>query len=189
MKGYIYCLHKTDNQKPLYIGSTFDMKARLSAHKSRCFNDKINSPIYKHIRTFCDDVIDWDEDIVMEQIDTIETDCKREIVLLENVWIQKIGLDKLYNNNIARFDGTKQEYDKEYYKEYYIKNRKKLCEYSKEYYINNLKKKREYNKEYYNIHKDYNNEKVLCKSCGVYGSRQNILSHNRTKKHIKNSNN
>jgi hypothetical protein len=68
--------------------------------------------------------------------------------------------------------------DKEYFKNYYIQNRKELSMKHKEYYIKNSKKLKEYSKKYYKLHKraikiknrkyDYNNKEKVAKRRNIY---------------------
>lgn len=67
---------------------------------------------------------------------------------------------------------------KEYFKEYYNKNKERLQE------ANRIRSYEYYQKNKDNIRK--NDIKILCEHCNKYITKSNISKHNKTSKHLKN---
>ena len=143
---YKLCCKDTDI-KEIYIGSTVNFRNRKCQHKSNCNNinrKEYNFKVYKFIR----DHGNWDNwDMVL--IETVSCNTKLELHKIERKFIEE--LKPLLNKQIP--SRTKYEAQKEYKKEYNIKNREKIKEYQKVYCENNKDKKKEYDKEYREIKK------------------------------------
>ena len=130
MIGFIYKLYcLDDNIKDCYIGSCWDIKKRLTDHKSYCTNingPKYNYKVYKCIRAnggwfnwkyeyYQTDVVDADE---LHQIEQGQMD------------IQDSAGFPILNDHKAYTGLTKKQYDKQYRidnKDYYIKQNTCHC--------------------------------------------------------------
>jgi len=186
----IVCL---DNSVELcYVGSTANWKERQRTHKNNCKNESnilYNSKIYKNIR----DNGGW-SNFKMIEIGKKEQLTKRQAEQIEEEY--RIMLKA--NMNAIRCYTTeeqKQEYRKEYDKNYRNLNKDKILEYQQNYNQENKDKKLEYNQNYYEENTDKilkqkqkyredNNAKVNCE-CGCEVSKLNLSTHKKRPKHIK----
>ena len=154
-KGKIYCLKSCQTNK-IYIGSTKQiLNERFRKHKCD-YNRYLNGKCH-YMTSF--DILQYD-DAYIELIEEYPCENKAQLERREGEII-KLN-ENCINKNIA--GRTKQEYGKEYYE----KNKDKLCEYKKEYYETN---------------KDKINEKIYCE-CGGYYTYNHKAKHCKTKKHL-----
>ena len=139
---YIYKLIKKDalNDDMVYIGSTEDIKYRMSKHKIRCNNinsHKNNLKVYKYIRNNGG----WDA-WTYEIIDEVEVALRNDAARYEGEYI--IKYDAINKLNVGVAGRTNKEYRKQ--------NTEKIKEYNKEY--SNTEKRKEYIKQYYQKNKE-----------------------------------
>jgi hypothetical protein len=158
---YIYKLIKKDaiNDDMIYIGSTEDIKDRMSKHKHSCNNIKnqsYNCKVYKYIR----DNGGWDE-WKYEIIDEVEVDDREDATRYEGEYIIKYDAINKLNVGVAGrcLNKSKEKYDKEYRnknkdlisqkkKEKYQQNKDDINQRRKERYDRNKQKQyREQNKD------------------------------------------
>ena len=155
--GVIYRLTAEGTDK-VYIGSTVNLKRRISEHKS-AFNKGVNDCTAKLI-------MEYKNYTFTEIASLLYTDIK-QLRRLEADIILEHG-DKVVNIN-----GTKDSYSREYKKEY-----------KKEYNNNNKEKLKEQVKEY---QKEYNKKKYFCECCKKELLFATKSKHFKTKKHISKS--
>jgi len=137
---YIYKLIKKDaiNDDMIYIGSTEDIKCRMSTHKIRCNNIKsrnYNYKVYKYIR----DNGGWNE-WKYEIIDEVEVALREDAGIYEGEYIIKYDAINKLNNRVAGRT----------YKEYYVQNIEKIKEYrvqNKDLILQKKKENYQQNKE------------------------------------------
>lgn len=132
------------NDKNRYIGSTINISARKSNHKSRCFSDDyFNYPLYEEMRkhttkeTFYSDIIFE----ILENDISNENLTKREDYYIKNYDMIENGLN--IRNSICFLSV------KEYYKEYNKVNSKRIRNYYQNYNKVNAKKNAIQKKGYY----------------------------------------
>ena len=121
----IYCIEDINDLK--YVGSTSQkLNRRLNQHRCRlnCSSSKLNL-----------------HNCIIFPLETCEESNRKE---REKYWINKIDC---VNTNKLNF--SKREYDSEYAREWYKKNKEKKREYMREWRENN----REYHREYYQKNK------------------------------------
>jgi hypothetical protein len=143
-----------------YVGHTANFTRRKNQHKTCCNNEKgknYNLKIYQTIRANGG----WDNWRMIE-IKSQLCENKRHAERIEQELIDQLKAE--LNTRKSFYDGTKDEYDKEYYNE----NKDTIDKYQKEYRLNNKEKMMEYkqtNKEKINKYKkEYcvkNKEKIL----------------------------
>jgi hypothetical protein len=158
--GLIYIIkHKTCDDKKVYVGSTNDLKRRISQHRHSCNNKKrknYNYKLYQYIR----------ENGGINEYQFIILECyvcnhNHELYYKEDDYI------KMYDNNLnsKRAYLTDEEYKNRYSeikKKYKDENKEQLNEYSKKYYYENkdkFKKYRDDNKDKYKKYREDNKEK------------------------------
>jgi hypothetical protein len=153
-----------------YVGSTANWDRRLGCHKYNCSNEnskKYNIKLYQTIRANGG----WYE-FKMVQIATAEQLTQRQACALEETY--RIDLKADMNSQRCFFEGTTEEYKKQYYidnieklkeinKQYYIDNIEKIKEINKQYRVDNVEKTKEYQKQYY-----IDNAKKLKESASQY---------------------
>tara|TARA_R110002167_G_scaffold17660_1_gene67212 strand:- start:209 stop:814 length:606 start_codon:yes stop_codon:yes gene_type:complete len=144
MTNCVYRLLSLDKSiKEFYIGSTADLKRRTGQHKSDCNNSNsipYNFKVYKFIREH-GGWTNWKIDVEllttgMEKKDRLE---------LEQNYIECLQ-PHLNSNNALGHDS--KEYHKEWYKEYYEKNKESIKETNKKYYEDNKESINEKHKQY-----------------------------------------
>jgi hypothetical protein len=194
-KTVIYTIRSNDS---IYVGSTLNFTSRKNQHKSNIYNENhkhYNLKLYKTIR---ENNGDWDmqpyskyqcNDVVEQKLE--EERIRRELKADLNSRCCGTGLNKI--------ELGEKEYKKQFYvknkdkiseqkKQYYTENKDKLLEYAKQYRSDNKDKVAEYKKQHYTNNKDkileQMKQKVTCE-CGCIVSRTNLLRHKRTKTHIK----
>ena len=142
---------KDSNIEDVYIGSTNDVRKRMSQHKSNCHNpnsENYNNPLYKFIRTNKG----WDN-WRMEILERFTCNTKFDKVLREREWIHYIKSS--LNTYIPANYQTGDVWDNnEYHREWYKINKDKIIEQSKERYKTNKEKISEQNKELYKTNKE-----------------------------------
>jgi len=149
---YKLCCNDTDITD-IYIGSTTNMKARKSSHKTNCntpTNKLYNVKVYQFIRDN-----GGFENWSMVLVDYVDVNNKQELLKKEREYTDK--LKSTLNSNIpARTVKEWYTDNKETIQEYYINNKEKILEYQKEnkekikeYQKENKEKIKEYQKEYY----------------------------------------
>ena len=144
MANCVYRLLSLDKSiKEFYIGSTANLKERTRLHKSCCNNSNSKGYNYK-VYTCIRENGGWDNwkvDIELLTTGMPEKDRKE----LEQNYIDCL---KPQLNSINAIGMDKQEYQKEYQKEYRLDNKDKAKQYNKQYSIDNKDKHKEYQKEY-----------------------------------------
>ena len=161
----IVAIDGKDEDPPLYIGSTNNLKRRNCQHKCRCNNpnDKeYNKPLYKYIR----DNGGLDNFIMVELVSE-EVETKQKALELERMYIKLLG--PILNERIPGkyLELGKEQYHKEYNKERYETNQEEL--------------KRQM--------KQYGSVRLNCPHCGISFRRDNKTQHLRSKTHQNNVNN
>jgi len=197
-KSIIYKITTGDS---VYVGSTTDFTKRKSSHKSRIYNEKDTHYNYKLYRTIRENGGEWDMKPYKEY------PCENKIQLLIEEERIRCELNADLNTNVCAIGLSKEEYHKEYIKEWRKANKEKIAEQTKEYYEQNkdkiAEKNKERKKEYYKQNaeqikekaKEYkeqnreqiakkNAEKITCE-CGCIVSRISISRHKTSKKHLK----
>ena len=149
---YIYKLIKKDaiNDDMIYIGSTEDIKDRMSKHKHSCNNiksHKNNYKVYKYIR----DNGGWDE-WKYEIIDEVEVALREDAGIYEGEYIIKYNAINKLNNVVAGrcLNKSKNQYHKEKHernRENILQKKKEMYERNKEVILQKSKEKYERNKE------------------------------------------
>ena len=169
-KGQIYKL-VNDELGLTYYGSTIQpLHKRLHLHK---------------IKLNCSSKILFTEGkCKIYLVEEYPCDNKRQLEQRERYYIEN---NECLNKRIPC--RTKDEL-KEYKKQYNEENKERINEKCKQYYEENKDKKKQYykeyrekNKEYYKQHREDNKEKITCE-CGSIVSRQHMLRHKTSKKHI-----
>ena len=176
MKISIYAIvpiEGNDEDPPLYIGSTTNLKNRNYAHKTKCNNpnDKeYNKPLYKFIR----DNGGLDNFIMVELVSE-EVETKQEALELERTYIKLLGptLNKRIPGKYLEMG--RKEYDKEHNKHYREDNKEKI----KEYYEANKEQLKKQMRE-------INSQKIICPHCNIEFMKGGKTMHIRTKKHQQN---
>jgi predicted GIY-YIG superfamily endonuclease len=188
----LYC--KDDNVKDCYIGSTSNIKRRISEHKRSCNNE--NSESYNQYKyTFIREnsgFKNWTYDIICEC--TSEDRYKMERWYIENT--KDTNLNKCIPNRSRK---EWREVNKEYAKQYNQLNKEKKLEIQKkwreknkeklkEFYQLNKEKIKDKNKNYQELNKaqisEQRNKKHNCECGGKY-TNINKLRHFRSIKHQK----
>ena len=155
----------------VYIGSTKKKLAdRLSGHKAD----------YKRFlqgkRGFVTSMILFKEGnkIIIELLEEIKVCSKMNLLMLEKKYIESIECVNRYVPILN--DEEKKEYQKDFRKEYYVKNKDLIRKKEKEYYEKNVTaiKERQY-------------EKIHCDACKCETSSHHKARHDKTQKHIKNA--
>ena len=169
MSAYIYKIHD------VYVGSTDNLKRRLSEHKTNLINPKssqYNNKIYQYIR-------ENELRIEMKVIDTCPID---EQNIREQEWMDKLQ----YECNIIRAYRS-PEYIKEQMKQYYDDNKEIISQYQKQYYSDNREKSNTNSKQYRINNKDKLNAHrripVRCE-CGAISTKGTLFQHRKSKKHL-----
>ncbi len=150
-----------------YIGSTTQPLSTRKAEHTRSYKRWCENPIH-----FISSYVLFEEEgnVQIYLIEDYPCKNRNELHAREGYWIQK------YQNcvNIRIPNGlSKEEYEKEYKKEYYENNKEQILEKAKEYYEDNKEKINEY-------------QKVKCScSCGSKCNQGDISNHIKTKKHQK----
>ena len=175
--GYIYEIKSTDTSIPeIYIGSTWDIRQRYWSHNSNCYNENSkehNNPVYIYIR----ERGGWDN-FEMNVIDNDEFENKLQRLVLEQLYIDKYGLDNLLNQcNAYTSEEVERERAMKYAKKYREEHRQRLND--------NAKQFREKNKDKISLDRK---EKMLCE-CGLIISKVDKAKHYRTQRHINKINN
>jgi len=167
---------KNESIKETYIGSTVNIKIRISKHKYRCNTPDVegyNFKVYQFIRANGG----W---INFKFIILETTECKDEYeaYVIEQSYINSL---KSELNSISPYTGlTKQEYKKQYK----ILNKEKI----KQYYQQNRNKLNEISKQYRQQNRNKLNEKYCCILCKGPYTYQNIIQHEKSNKHKKHLN-
>jgi len=146
---YIYKLIKKDaiNDDMIYIGSTEDIKCRMSTHKIRCNNIKsrnYNYKVYKYIR----DNGGWNE-WKYEIIDEVEVALREDAGIYEGEYIIKYDAINKLNDVVAGRCLNKSK--NQYHKEKYQRNKEDILQRVTEYRNKNKdainQRRREYNEQ------------------------------------------
>ena len=161
MKISIYAIvpiEGNDEDPPLYIGSTTNLKRRNAEHRKRYNNpnDKAyNKPLYKFIRE--NEGLD---NFIMVELVSEEVNNKQEALKLERTYIKllKPSLNKQIPGKYLELG------QKEYDKQRYQANKEEIKRYNKE----------------------YGGGKITCPHCCILFRRDNKAQHQRTKKHQQN---
>ena len=175
--GFVYEFKSKDKSiTGTYIGSTWDIKKRYWCHNYNYNNEKnkeYNYPLYRYIREN-----GGFDNFEMTIIDSGECEEKLQRFVLEQLYIDKYGLDNLLNRKNAY---TTKEAEREraikYAKEYRETHKKKISD--------NAKKFREKHKVKISLDRK---EKMLCE-CGIIITKVDKAKHYRTQLHINKINN
>ena len=92
-KSVIYRIINKETHETIYVGSTTNIRRRITDHKSRCHNPNAthyNYPIYQHIR----ELGGWNAivHIIIEQFSNCES--KIELLKREQEWIDEFKSTK-----------------------------------------------------------------------------------------------
>ncbi len=129
---YIYKLYcKDTNISDFYIGSTNNVKKRIREHKN-CCNNKNDKRYNQYKYQFIRDNGDWNN-WTYEILEEFECNFKKDATTKEQQYISNIK--PLLNNRNAngRNEERSIESKKEYNKEYYEQNKKRIKEKQKQY--------------------------------------------------------
>ena len=180
-KKYQYFIYKLYNPDCdyVYVGSTRNMAQRKKNHKSDCNN--VNGPsynikVYKTIREHNG----WNEwfMIVLEIMDNVT---KLQAEIREDAY--RVELNATMNSQRAtRGLITREEYNKQYGKQYYEENKEQMLEQMKQYYKDNKEYFQEYKKQYNIDNKEKIAEKASQKHDCLCGGR---YTHHHKATHIK----
>ena len=166
--GKIYKIVDNTNNN-VYIGSTCEptLARRLAKHIGNFKSYKKGN--CRYISSF---KIFENENYNIVLIEDYPCENKNQLYARERYWTENINCININRNQgIIHELGGLQEYNKEYKKEYYQKNKDLLCLKFKEYY-----------KEYYQNNKAKLNEKFIC-YCGGCFTKKNKSNHIKSKKH------
>ena len=160
-----------------YVGSTKDLQRRMICHKTKCYNNNSDRPLYCKMRELAFGV------------SVLEETTPEDRYICENKWIEDLKPDL---NVISAYTGlSKQDYHKKYNEEHkeekkQYQNTKITCEcgamVSRRNIAQHKKTMKHLNKEYFQAKKL---EKITCE-CGAIVSRRNIVRHKKTLKHLNN---
>ena len=148
----------------LYVGSSYDFKRRLIAHKSCIYNEKskkYNLNLYKNIR-------ENDGEFNMEIYKMFPCNNREELRIEETKIMQELNS----NLNIYKGFNTKEQI----WKDWYEKNKDERVIYCKEWRENNKEWKKNYVKK--------KSASIQCE-CGSMTSLGHLNRHQQTKKHKK----
>lgn len=166
--GYIYGIF--ENNKPIYIGSTWNMEKRIGKHKYR-YDNKEDNILYKYIK-------DWDK-VEFKILKQDEYCCLDERLMDEREFIDIIGWNNLLNDYCPYMtDEERKSRNKEYKKEQYEQNKDVIREKHKQYrkdnreYLNQYDKNRKNKKE----RNDDKKIKILCE-CGIFYTKGHKTRH------------
>jgi len=170
-----YTFYRIKSKNPAitecYIGSTEDIDARISKHKTVCNNINhagYNYKVYQYIRSNGG----WD-DFEFEIIDTIifsETDR----LYHERRLIELYGASLNVNRPIITEEERKEK-KLEYQKEYQKTHKEKINEHQKKYRETHKEKIKEKDKQYYEANKEKLKEKIKEKSRQYYEANKEKL--------------
>ena len=182
LNGLIY---KITTPNGLYVGSSCDFKRREWEHRGSLHNKNCKSYNIKLYQNIRENSGVWE----MKKIKDFPCNSKRELEKEED----RIILELNSNMNERRAYTTVEEAKekRKANKEQINKQRKEHRQANKEQYKQRDKQYREANKEqckqrdkkYYQANKERNREKVECE-CGCKITRDNIINHRKTKKHL-----
>jgi len=175
---------KNESIKETYIGSTVNLKDRISKHKYDCNNPNsksYNAKVYQFMRL--NGGFTNFKFIVLKEKECVDN---YEAHRIEQQYITELksGL----NNNLS-YTGLnsieyKKQYDKQYNKQYYQENK----QYYKQYRLENQKYLKQYNTQYKILNKNKLNEKYCCLICKGSYTYHNISKHEQSNKHKKHIN-
>lgn len=181
-KCVIYKLECSDNDiTDIYIGSTCNFNRRKTEHKSICNNSedkKYNLFVYQYIRDH-GGFDNWN----MLLIEKYSCNNKLEKLSREKHWAKELNA-KLNKRNENRTYNELLEYNKIWHRN----NKDVLLKQKKEYYEDNKELIKEKNNIHYHDNKDKILQQIECPNCGHTIALNNKKRHEKTKKHIKNSN-
>jgi hypothetical protein len=190
IQKFTYFFYKLSIDNMCYVGSTINIKKRMSDHKSHCYNIKstnYNYKLYKYIReNSC-----WDN-INMQILDVIDNITKNEAIVFEQQFIDyfenTLNAIRAYTTP-EQLKEYKQQYQKQYTKQYQHDNKEQLKEYRKQYQHDNKEQIKEYKKQYYENNKEqikqyqkqyqkqYTKQKVKCDYCNKEMNRSSLNNH------------
>ena len=168
--GKIYKLVCNKTNK-CYVGSTItSLNERLRTHKKDY--KRYKKGLLTHFVT---------------SFEIIEND-NYEIILIENFYCNsKRELEEKERYYIENTDCINKIIPTRTKREYYQENKEEIIEYQRKYREDNRELINEYHRKYYQEHKDElskkASEKITCE-CGSIVSRQHLLRHYKTNKHI-----
>jgi hypothetical protein len=190
LDGVVYKLKsKNPNITEFYIGSSCDMKQRITNHKNNCNNSIIpayNFKVYEFIRNN-GGFDNFEFEILLE----VQVKSKKQ---LKNRYEAKYIIDFKPELNMkipTIYDDETVEYDEEFYKpSYYEQHKEIILEKGNQYYKDHkedlLKKKKENNKEKIQRDKKYYEKHKEVKG-STYKKKENVIGkyskHMKSKKH------
>tara|TARA_R110002096_G_scaffold394378_1_gene589690 strand:- start:63 stop:635 length:573 start_codon:yes stop_codon:yes gene_type:complete len=171
----------------IYIGSSKNIKHRISIHKSAVKRGK--SKLYRRIR-------ETGGGFTVIKLYDFPCNNKKELVEEERRAFNEYK-PKLNSNRPSITTEEKKEHystlnkayrvkHKDRLKLYYVENKDKICETASAYHVANRDAKLKYQKEYDLANRErireYTKQKITCE-CGLMYSRNNARGHKRSKKH------
>ena len=168
-----------------YIGSTCKtLKQRLQQHKSsyKSYKDGkgTNTTSYKILEN---------DNYAIVLIEDFSCDRKEQLNARERFYIESMTCVNKNSPNKMNELG-KDEYNKQYCKQYRNDNKEYFTQQAEKYYNDNLDKISDYKKEYYDNNRykilEKQNQKILCIHCGCNYTKVNKLRHEKSKKRQKN---
>jgi len=180
MPNYEDCvIYTIRSGEHLYVGSTCNFVRRKCDHKNTIHNEKSKSYNLKLYKTIRENDDEW------EMKPYGEFPCKNKMQM--NIEEERVRRELNADLNSISCYGHKESS-----KQYRIVNKEKYADYmkqyNKQYRENNKEKYAEYMKQYIKENKDKlnQNQKVIVTcGCGCKITKQNILKHKKTNKHIK----
>ena len=173
--GRVYII-RSPNTEMVYVGSTtMTLKQRFQRHISDWKNLVGKNTSYLILEK---------GEAYIELIEEVEVESKRELEIIEQIWIENTPNTVNIRRYIASVEGKV-----EYYKKYYIEHKELHKKNSKEYYNEHKEQFKKLFKERYEKNKakitEKNKKKIQC-ICGGFYTTSNRCNHNRTAKHIRN---
>ena len=184
--GFIYKISNSQDER-VYVGSTKDITKRLSWHKTKSINKNdrnYNMPLYVCMREIGRD------NFSITHLETFEYDDKKDLLLKEREWIEKLSpsLNQVLpivsiqetTDRVKKWHTDNKEHVKEYKKQHYLKKKAEIQAKHKTYY--------EANKEHLKAKAKENAKKnpkttITCECGGSYLTGQKNR-HLKTDKHI-----
>lgn len=163
----IYKLVCDDCPDFIYVGSTGCFKQRKWKHKSTCYNENVKGYNYKLYQTMRQygGFANWR----MIELCKVECETKRDAERIEEDY--RLKLKGNLNMRCCFIAETRQEYHKEYCKEYRQVNKQQIKEQNKVYYEANKDKIKE------------RESRIVTCECGCEVTSQHLSRHQKTKKH------
>lgn len=191
-----YLIFCNDGDKILtYVGSTNNIKKRMSQHKSAC-NSPNNKHYDKHTYKTINDNGGWDNfsyKIIGKSNDMTKAEALFAEQGLMNLFKPTINQSNAFTNDEYK-KKQMSENKKQYYQknkeeittarvEYRKQNKEKILKHMKEYNEEHKEQKKEYRENYKERRKLLGSEKINCE-CGCVITKQSLAKHIKSKNHI-----